>query len=266
MYIPVRHEYFPLWNQVGHARLGGEVPMIYVQVLSFTLLGAFLQANIGFGFSVIAMVFLPMLFPFSTAITLNKIIALASTGFLTFKYLRYIQWRTLLPFLAMSMAVIFAVTLYSFTLASRTLMLALGAGLILLALYLFFLNNKVAIKANLGNALLMGTVAGLSSGLLGISGPPVSLYLFASVKEKRAYLSTIQAFFFISNIESIIIRAWHGDLQITHWPVIASGWVGVGVGTWLGLLLFKRIKDTTLRSLVYIFVGLSGLWIVIQQI
>lgn len=240
--------------------------MQLVQVFLVVLMGAFLQANIGFGFPIIAMIFLPALYPFSTAVTLNQVIAMASTGYLAVRYYRYIAWKILLPLLATSLAVAQLVIMFSLSVDSNVLSMALGLFLLLLSLYFAFFSERITIKATVGNGLLMGLIAGVGNGFFGIGGPPVALYLFASVKDKRAYLSTIQAYFLFCNIHSILVRSSYGSLQRSHIAPILVGWGAIGVGTYLGLLLFKKISDTTLRRVVYVFVGCAGLWIGLQPL
>ncbi len=148
---------------------------------------------------------------------------------------------------------------------SRTLTGILGFFLMALSLYFACFSKRIVIKASTFNGLFMGIVAGLGNGLFGIGGPPIALYLFAAVKDKKQYLATIQAYFLVCNIQSILIRSYHGAFEISHVPIILVGWVAIAVGTYIGLLLFKRTPDYLLKRIVYLFVGASGLWIAVQQ-
>ena len=240
--------------------------MLLLSVFAIVLVGAFLQANIGFGFPIITMIFFPSLFPFSTAVTLNQIIAIGSTGFLTIRYLKSIQWKILLPLLLSSLLVGGVVIVSSLQVESRILTGILGIFLMALSLYFACFSKRIVIHASTVNGLGMGIVAGLGNGLFGIGGPPIALYLFAAVKDKKQYLATIQAYFLVCNIQSIPIRSHHGALEIAHVPIILVGWVAIAVGTYIGLLLFKRTPDHILKRIVYLFVGISGLWIALQQL
>jgi len=240
--------------------------VLFLSVFTIVFVGAFLQANIGFGFPIIAMIFFPSLFPFTTAVTLNQIIAIGSTGFLTIRYWKSIQWKVLIPLLVSSLLVGAVVIVSSLQVESRILTGILGFFLMALSLYFACFSNKIVIQASTINGLLMGIVAGLGNGLFGIGGPPVALYLFAAVKDKKHYLATIQAYFLVCNIQSILIRSYHGAFEISHIPIILIGWVAIAVGTYVGLLLFKRTPDYLLKRIVYMFVGASGLWIAIQHL
>lgn len=230
------------------------------------LVGSFLQANIGFGFPIIAMVFFPSMFPFSTAVTLNQIIALASTGYVCIRYRKHIQWKILLPLLGSSLAVAQLVMVFSLSMEASRLSIVLGLLLVLLSVYFAYFSESIHIRATPRNGVLMGLAAGLGNGFFGIGGPPVALYLFAAVTDKKSYLATIQAYFLFCNIHSILVRSLQGSLLISHIPLILVGWVSIAIGTYAGLRLFNKVSNRLLKRIVYVFVGLSGMWMVVQQL
>lgn len=235
-------------------------------VFLIALVGAFLQTNMGFGFPILAMIFLPMLFPFSTAVTLCQVIAIVSTAYLSIRYWKYIRWRILLPLLLVSLVIGAIVTYTSLSIQQGLLKMALGLTLMILAAFFVWFSNRIKLKGSIGSGLAMGAVAGLGNGLFGIGGPPVALYLMACIEDKNEYLATIQAYFLLSNISTILIRAFSGSIGTEHIPLVLFGWLGIGLGTWVGLLAFKKISMASLKKLVYAFVGLSGLWVFVQEL
>ncbi|WP_321301440.1 hypothetical protein [uncultured Sphaerochaeta sp.] len=54
-------------------------------------------------------------------------------------------------------------------------------------------------------------------------------------------------------------------LRYRTYPSFSLDGVAIAVGTYVGLLLFKRTPDYLLKRIVYMFVGASGLWIALQQ-
>ena len=235
-------------------------------VVSCVFVGAFLQANIGFGFPIIAMIVFPRLFAFSTAVTLTQLIAMASTGYLMIRYWTKIQWGTLFPLLFTSLLIAGFVTVFSLSMEGGKLLVILGIALVVISLYFVAFAQSIHIKARPRNGLLMGTIAGFGNGFFGIGGPPVALYLLPAVPGKIEYLATIQAYFFFCNIESIVIRIINGALVFEQLPLIPIGWITIAVGTFVGLKLFDKIPTALLKRIVYLFVGLSGLWIIIEAL
>jgi uncharacterized membrane protein YfcA len=227
--------------------------------------GSFLQANIGFGFPVIAMIFLPMFLPFQTAVVICQIIVSLSLIIITIKYFNFIQWKLLLPLLIASMVVTGIITVTSFSFDSTLLTVILAIMLILLSLYFFIFSRKIAIKPTLLNGTLMGGIAGIGNGLFSIGGPAVVLYLLPAVKLKESYMATIQFYFLINNVIGIAIRLSKGALSTNHLPLIFIGWIGIGAGTLLGIKSFSLIKLEILKKIVYLVVGISGLMLIFNS-
>lgn len=242
--------------------------MITLSLVLFliALTGAFLQTNIGFGFPVLAMIFLPALFPFNTAVALCQVIAMASTTLLTVKYWRYIDWRTMLPMQVVSLTVGILVTIGSVSFPQKSLQVILGSALIVISVFTVRFSEKIHIQPTIGSGAILGLIAGTGNGFFGIGGPPVAIYLLGARLEKRSYLATIQCYFLISNISTIIVRTGYGALSVADIPLMIGGWLGIGAGTLLGLRVFERIPQRLLRKLVYGFVGISGAVIILQQI
>jgi uncharacterized membrane protein YfcA len=230
------------------------------------LIGAFLQTNIGFGFPVFAMIFLPALFPFSTAVALCQVIAMASTIYLTCTYFKHIDWKTLLPLLVVSLAFGILVTLVSIEMDQNSLQILLGVTLIAISIFTVRYSERITVRPTMASGAIMGLVAGTGNGLFGIGGPPVAIYLLSAQKSKESYLATIQCYFLLSNISTLIVRTGRGALEWSDMPLILAGWSGIAAGTFLGLQLFKRIPHQVLRKLVYGFVGVSGVVIIVQQL
>jgi len=231
-----------------------------------TLVGSFLQTNIGFGFPVLAMIFLPSLFPFSTAVALCQIIAIVSTGYLTIYYFKHIAWKILLPLLLVSLGVTVLVTITSIAMSNKNLQIILGAALIVISMYTIRFSERTHIIPTVPTGMIMGMLAGIGNGLFGISGPPVALYLLGAKIDKESYLATIQCYFLISSICAILVRTSYGALTRSHIPFILIGWLGIALGTYIGLRVFSQLALSSLRKLVYTFVGISGAVIVVQQL
>lgn len=241
-----------------------DISLMYVFLIALT--GAFLQANIGFGFPVIAMIFLPMFLPFQTAVVICQIIISISLIFITFKYYHYIQWKLILPLLTVSMIVTGIITVTSFSFDSSLLTIILALMLVALSLFFFIFNDKVSIRPTVLNGAIMGGIAGVGNGLFSIGGPAVVLYLLQAVKRKESYIASIQFYFLINNIIGISIRISKGALSISDIPLLFIGWIGIGTGTLLGIKSFQLISMSRLKKLVYLFVGISGIWLIVSSI
>jgi len=240
------------------------IQMIYLFLISMA--GSFLQSNVGFGLPVIAMLFLPMFLPFSTSVAIYQIVSLVSILWIVVRYRRYVAWRVMLPILIISLGVGVLMTFQSLRMSNSSLLVILGLALVAISVFSVSFSEQIRVRPTMRAGMGMGLIAGAGNGLFGIGGPPVAIYLLAGTKDKRSYLSTLQTYFLISNVSTIVIRLGSGAVGYVHLPLIAAGWAGIGLGTFLGLKLFEVLPKRFLKKLVYSFVGVSGIWMVVQEL
>lgn len=92
-----------------------------------------------------------------------------------------------------------------------------------------------------------------------MQGPPAVLYFLAVSESKERYTALAQCYFLIGNCMMTIYRAHSGFLTnevITSWCYAVPA---VLVGTYLGGLVFNKLSLPTLRKLVYLYIGISGI-------
>lgn len=104
---------------------------------------SFIQRTTGFGFGIFIMTALPFLMPsYGEAVTLSGILSLTSSTVVMIRYIRYVNWKRLLPilstFLLTSALAIFLLE----KIEGKTMRLILGIILILLSLYFSFFKEK----------------------------------------------------------------------------------------------------------------------------
>jgi len=235
--------------------------MVLENLCIITFVGASIQAMTGFGAPILMLAFFPKWFPYTTSVTLCHLIAIASTGYLMMRYRKHIQWKTLFPVLALSLVFCAGAAIFSISLSSSFMTRLLGIFLVILSICFLCLPQEIHIKATPRNGIITGILAGICNGFFGISAPPTAIYLMSAINSKEAYLSTIQTFFFFSNIESILIRTFAGSMSAEGvWKYVPIGWIAILAGTFAGQQAFKRLSIPILRKTVYVFVGLAGFW------
>ena len=231
-------------------------------VFAIALVSAMLQATIGFGFSILAMIFLPRLLPYPAAVTLNISIALMNTSYLSIKHRKHIAWKTVMPLLIPTLICGVIFTLGSASVDSLYMDMILGAVLIILSLYFIAFADKIKINPSPLSGALMGSIAGIGNGFFGIGGPPAVLYLMPAVKDKKEYLATIQCYFALCNIANLLLRIAMGAYTLELVPLTISGWCGVLIGTLIGFQFFKKMDLSFLKRFVYFFVGINGMYLI----
>jgi uncharacterized membrane protein YfcA len=139
------------------------------------------------------------------------------------------------------------------------LKLVFGLFLVALALYFMFASKSVRVRPTLGTAAVCGSLSGVLSGMFGIGGPPMVVYLLEATESNDAYFGTIQCFFALTNIVNTAMRAAAGTVTSTVLVFVAVGIVFAFAGRWLGAKLFTKLKPEPLKRCVYGFMAVSGI-------
>ena len=84
-------------------------------------------------------------------------------------------------------------------------------------------------------------------------------YCISTLKDKREYVATLQAFSVVFNVGYTLFRAkvgFYSDDTILWWIV---GLMGGLIGTSLGTRCFEVISNRTLKRIVYVLMMVSGI-------
>lgn len=225
-----------------------------------------LQATIGFGFPVFAMIFLVMLFPFATAVTITQFAGLLGVGYFFLKYRNHVHWKVLFPFLIPAMALGAFLTWYSMSIPVAGLKICLGLVLIAIALLLMFGRRSISVKPSWRTGSLLGAISGLLNGLFAVGGPPVALYLLPATDDTISYIASANAYFFLFKLVSLPIRFSQGAIAIEHLGYLFVSLLSMTVGTLIGDRIMRSLRKALLERLVYLFVAFSGVVIMLQEV
>ena len=241
--------------------------MVGVAVILCTALAAGLvQTVTGFGAGVVLIMVLSRMFEMTVAPTINTSICLVLSLSLVWRFRRDIQPKLVLvpiiPYLIMSVC---AISLLRF-MDMKVLAIAFGLFLMALSVFFFFFEKRVHIRGNYPTAIFCGTISGVFAGLFGVGGPLMALYFLTITKTRAAYVATIQFFFVVTNIVSLVTRGIQGYYSLDLLPYTLIGIVGVNLGKLLGLRVAEKLDGQRLKQVIYLFVGLSGAINVIQQL
>lgn len=240
--------------------------MILLSVILAAALAGLVQSVTGFGGAVVMMLVLPHFFSIPAASSIASAVCLGLNLVLLVKFRRYLDWRLwllpTLPYLVTSTAAIRAVG----QLDLRLLSAVFGGFLVVLAGYFFLFADRVSVQPNRKTAILCGGISGVTSGLFGIGGPLLSLYFLPASGSKERYTANLQCSFFVTNLLNMFTRLSEGIMTADLIPLILVAFLAINVGKEVGLRILGRLNEEKLRRLVYLFVGLSGLLTLLQNI
>ena len=228
-------------------------------VVLITLAGSYLQSVTGFGFGIIAMIFLPRLLLYTEANVLASILSTLTSALVVISMYRKINWRNLFfPLLGSTVANYLAISFVK-SAKNETLILILGVALFLLSIYFFFYSERIKIRPTWYAGLFAGMISGVMSGLFSISGPPMVIYYMQSEKQAERYLATISSYFVLSGMITVSMKALSGFVTANVLIGVGLGVVGMIVGAYLGRLTRGKMNPQLIRKVIYGVMACSGI-------
>lgn len=219
------------------------------------------QGSTGFGAGILLMIFLPILHPLVQSAGVSGVIISVLSLLMVVKYRKSINYRKMiLPFVIYSVICtgVIAVAKDFDTGVLKTIF-----GIFLLGLSVYHL----LIKKDSGRqtysvfiTILFAAVSGVFSGLFGVGGPLMAIYFLSVSDSKEEYLGTIQFFFLVTVIMATFSRIYNHILTVQCLPDILLGVIGILSGLFISNYLLAKIDIVQLRKVVYLFIGVSGVF------
>ena len=157
-------------------------------------------------------------------------------------------------------------TVFISSVSVDTLRTTLGLLVLIFVIYRLLENrilNSIQYVSHTWHGLVAGTVAGITSTLAHVGGPPITIYLLIQDLRPRILVATSALFFAILNLiklpgyllADLIVPEMLGQLIWTV-PVIL---LGIGVGRWAVDRINKRVFDRILTVLL----AISGFMLIV---
>ncbi len=233
-------------------------------VLIVTFLSSLVQSVVGFGFNITFMAIGPIMLDYN----ISQILCFSGTcigNVANFtSRLKKIRFKEIIiPTVAYCIASYISVSLTK-GIDMAVMRRLLGGVLFLLSIYFVFFSGKIKIRATNINSVIAGIISGVGGSLFAISGPPMAIYYVSALEDKEEYMATIQCYFFITSIATIIIKIMAGSFAAISpiWAVMVI--VGAVLGFVVGRMVYKRLNGDVAKLCVYAFMAVSGIWILIN--
>ena len=232
--------------------------LTFVLVASITLAASYIQGATGFGFGIFAMILLPSILAYTEANVLSSILSSLSSLFVAILMFRKIHWRnTVFPVVGCLVSTYLAVSIIK-TQSPKVLTLLLGVALFALSMYFFFFSDKIKIKPTWYAGLIAGILSGIMSGMFSMGGPPVVIYFMQSEDSTDGYMATISAYFVLSGVIAISMKAAAGFITVPVWISLAVGVPAMLLGSFVGKRMRDHINAKLIKRIVYGFMATSG--------
>ncbi len=221
--------------------------------LAFAIVIIFLAAIVrgfsGFGFSLLAITALSLIYTPAEIVPSIFMLELAASINLLPSIWKDIHWRSLAP-LTLGCLIATPIGVWFLAhIAPAPMQLAL-AIFVLVATGLLWLGLEMKRMPGPFASTLAGAASGLSNGAFGIGGPPVILFYFSSPAGAAAGRASLTAFFLATDLIGLANQSYQGLITwdaayraLAYLPPLV-------LGVWVGARSFKSVDQALFRKVV----------------
>ncbi|MEW6622538.1 MAG: sulfite exporter TauE/SafE family protein [Bacillota bacterium] len=228
-----------------------------INTLVFGALAAILsgatQALTGFGFVMVSMPLLILVFDPKTAVGLSLILSFSSIVVLMYTVKKDTNWQ-LVKRIFGGAVIGLPVGLLVFS-QINVLYLKIYASLVILLMSLLSLKNyNFKYDQDKAEKLIVptGIISGFLSGSVGMSGPPVALFLSSLDIKKEEFRATTLAFFLLIHPSSFISMFALGSLPLQTAKIALYLIPFAFIGMSMGRKLFNYVSNTLFKKIVLV--------------
>lgn len=217
------------------------------------LIGALTQRLTGVGFALVASPLLVLVLGPIQGVVITNIFGVATALMVYVFHIRGVEYRKVLPILAAAAVAVIPGALLAQALPSH--ILAIGAGaLVIVALALSVLAKRIPhVKAWPGQV-VSGAASGFMNVIAGVGGPAITVYAVASEWEHRRFAISVQFYFAVLGILSLLGRGALPAISAIEW---VAATVALVIGLLGGQLLTRWVPVKAART-VCLTLALAG--------
>lgn len=212
-------------------------------------LAAIVRGYSGFGFSLLSITALSLIYPPAQVIPSIFMLEVAASVHLLPSIWRDVHWRSLLP-LIIGCLIGTPIGVYALANLPQDQMTLALAVFVLGATMLLWRGFALKTMPSAPATLAAGTAAGLANGAFGIGGPPVILFYFASPAGHAAGRASLIAYFLVTDVVGLGFLAREGLVTAQSALLMLAFLPALLAGVWLGARSFKSADPEKFRRIV----------------
>lgn len=220
----------------------------------------FLKGLSGFGPALIMIPFLTIIYDPLTAIIITTTLDFLAGLTLVYQIRREISWSFVIPIIfTMGIGASFGAYLLG-QLPMDTIRQIMGIAIGLFALYMMFQGNlKPPSKSGVEFLKYpVGLVSGLFGGMLGISGPPLVIYMKLSFSKAFFRTQLIVIFLFGAGWRLVLYHLNRIGLNL-EWPLLVIFIIVMILGVFIGNKVHLKISETLFNRLVAVVIFITAI-------
>lgn len=245
---------------------------VLAALLLITFLAYFIKGLAGFGPALLIVPFFTLLAGMELALPASALFDVLAGTLLLFQVYRKIEWRFCLPLMLAMGTGSFAGAQLIFYLPLHLVRLAMGIFILLFALFLWFTARRrnepllAAAENGFGKrhfyGMGVGFVGGIFGGLIGMSGPPLIMYM-KQVYRKDFFRTQLIVVFMVENLVRLWVYQKNRLFSSEDSTVLLFCLPFLLSGLWVGSRLHLQISETYFNRFIAIVltgVSLKILW------
>lgn len=231
--------------------------------ISVVFVAGIVKGLTGFGFSLLTVPLLVVLFGPRTAIPVIIVLNAASNVPMYLHSRRWSSLRRIWPLVVAGIISIPVGTYLLLVLNTAVLKLIVGAVICLFALA-FLLGFRREIRREKGGFIGAGLISGILNGLISTGGPPAILFLANQGMGKDEFRANLIAYFLFLNVATIPVHFAGGLLSMEIAGLAAVFVPALAGGAFLGTRLVEYIPEAAFRKAVLAVVMAAGLMVALS--
>lgn len=237
----------------------GNMNMEILGIGALTLVASIVGTTTGFGTSTIMIPVLLFYYPLPQTLLLVGVVHFVGNLWKMLFFRSGIRWDLLLIFGIPSISASFIGASLTFSFDQTLLQRILGGALIL---YMFFLVMRTSwkLRATKTTAAIGGILSGFMAGMFGVGGAVRGAFLRAFDLSKEAFIFTAAAIALVTDSTRLVTYTAE-QIMLPQYL-----WYGMTIflplsllGSWLGQRTVRQLSESGFRTIVAVFLGLSGL-------
>lgn len=229
--------------------------------LGIVFLAAVVRGFSGFGFSLLAISALSLIYPPAEIFPSIFLMEIAASLHLLPSVWRDIHWRSIVPLLAGAVIGTPAGVYFLSTVPAAPMQIAL-AIFVLASVALMGRGYSFRGMPGYGLSLVAGTASGVANGAFGIGGPPVILFYFATPAGAAAGRASLIFFFLALDVIGLVFMQGMADLVTGETIIRAALYLpALLAGIWLGGHAFRSVDEAKFRRIILMLLAVLALLI-----
>jgi uncharacterized membrane protein YfcA len=228
-----------------------------VAIMAATLVAAFVRGMAGFGAALILTPVFSAFFGPAVAVPTLGLVDFTMGSPMALRAFRRCQWREVLP-LALAAIVTLPLGVWLLAVASPLVLRIAMSLFVLLAVAALWSGWRYSGQPGLPTTLAVGAAAGVTTGAIGMGGPPVVVFWLAGQADAAQARANTVAFFGVVGVVTLANYFWRGLVtpQVLALTLVLLPLYGLGL--FLGSRAFRILSEQTFRRIAFSLIAATA--------